>query len=84
MSRDIIRRARMVMAQELGCALRLLTDDAEFRRDLRADSLDLVTLPIALENEFGVRFSDDEVEFTQTVGTALDLLLSKLQNRQAA
>lgn len=84
MSRDIIRRARLVMAQELGCALRLLTDDAEFRRDLRADSLDLVTLPIALENEFGVRFSDDEVEFTQTVGTALDLLLSKLQNRQAA
>jgi acyl carrier protein len=70
---DVARRARIVIARELACPLRRLTDGAEFRRDLGADSLDLVNIPHALEDEFGVRFNDDEVEFTQTVGTAIDL-----------
>jgi acyl carrier protein len=77
------RRARVVIARELGCPLPRLTDAADFRRDLGADSLDLVNVPRALEDEFGIRLTDREVEFCQTVGTAVDLIRSKLENGAA-
>lgn len=78
---EVARRVRVTIAIALSVRMRDLADNVEFRRDLGADSLDLVTLPMALEEEFGIRFSDDEVEFTQTVGTAVDLVRSKLENR---
>jgi acyl carrier protein len=84
MNRDSVeRRARLVIARELGVQLRSVTDGADFRRDLGADSLDLVNLPRALEDEFAVAFTDDQVEFCQTVGTAIDLIESKLENGAA-
>lgn len=78
---EIGRRARVVIARELACPMRRLGDGAEFRRDLGADSLDLVNIPHALEEEFAIRFSDDEVAFCQTVGTAVDLIRTKLENK---
>lgn len=80
---DIGRRVRVTIARELCCALLRLTDAAEFRRDLGADSLDLVNVPRALEDEFGIVLSDQEVEFCQTVGTTIDVIRSKLENGEA-
>jgi acyl carrier protein len=80
---EIGRRARVAIARELGCPIRRLTDAAEFRRDLGADSLDLITVPHALEEEFGIRFTDRDIEFCQTIGTAVDLVRTKLENRSA-
>lgn len=78
---EIGRRARVVIAQELAQPIRKLSDDAEFVRDLGADSLDLVSLPAALEEEFAIRLTDEEVAFAQTVGTAVDLIRTKLENK---
>jgi acyl carrier protein len=84
MNRDSIeRRTRLVIARELAVPVRVVVDHADFRRDLGADSLDLVNVPRALEDEFGIAFSDDQVEFCQTVGTAIDLIESKLENGAA-
>lgn len=81
---EITRRARMIIVQELGCDPARVRDTAEFRRDLKADSLDMVTVPSAIEDEFGIRLSDAEVAFCETVGTAIDLIETKLQNRGIA
>lgn len=82
MSRDeITRRVRLVLVTELGIPPARVRDGAEFRRDLGADSLDMVQVPRALEEEFGIRFSDDEVSFCETVGTAIDLIEQKMDNR---
>lgn len=78
---DIARRARVAIAVILSVPVSRLGDDADFRRDLGADSLDLVEVPAALEAEFGIGLSDDEVAFCQTVGTAIDLIRSKLENK---
>lgn len=78
---DISRRARMVIGQELICNWTKISDASEFTRDLGADSLDMVSLPRALEDEFGIILTDDEVGFCQTVGTAIDLIETKLENR---
>jgi acyl carrier protein len=78
---EIGRRVRVVIARELGCPLRRLADDCEFRRDLEADSLALAAIPAAIEDEFSIRLSDAEVEFCQTIGTAIDVVRTKLENK---
>jgi acyl carrier protein len=51
---------------------------ASFGDDLEADSLDLVELVMALEEEFGVEVPEKEVEDIKTVGQAFDLIVGKL------
>jgi len=55
-----------------------VTETARFKEDLDADSLDLVELVMALEEEFDVAVDEDELEGVETVGQALDLVTSKL------
>ena len=52
--------------------------DAKFGDDLDADSLDLVELVMALEEEFGVEVPEEELEGVETVGQAYDLVVGKL------
>jgi len=52
--------------------------EAKFGDDLDADSLDLVELVMALEDEFGVAVPEDELEGVETVGQAYELVTSKL------
>jgi acyl carrier protein len=48
--------------------------DAKFRDDLEADSLDLVELIMAFEEEFGGEISDEEAQKITTVGQAVEYL----------
>ncbi|MGA1648933.1 MAG: acyl carrier protein, partial [Ilumatobacteraceae bacterium] len=52
--------------------------DARFKEDLEADSLDLVELVMALEEEFGIEVPEEEIEGVKTVGQAYDLIVGKL------
>jgi len=82
--REIEHRARLVIACELGVPIERVREGSDFRADLGADSLDLVQLPAALEDEFKVQLSDDEVEFCATVGTAIDIIEAKLEQGTTA
>lgn len=55
-----------------------ITRDARFSEDLDADSLDLVELVMALEEQFGITVDESELEGVSTVGQAFDLVSSKL------
>jgi acyl carrier protein len=55
-----------------------VTVDARFGDDLDADSLDLVELVMALEEEFDVTVDEDELDGIETVGQALALVTAKL------
>lgn len=55
-----------------------VTRDATFADDLDADSLDLVELVMALEEQFGITVDESELEGVSTVGQAYDLVSSKL------
>jgi acyl carrier protein len=55
-----------------------ITLEAKFGDDLDADSLDLVELVMALEEEFDVNVEEEELEGIETVGAAYDLVKSKL------
>jgi acyl carrier protein len=55
-----------------------VTKEAKFAEDLDADSLDLVELVMALEEEFDVTVEEEELEFVETVGSAYDMVVGKL------
>ena len=55
-----------------------VTPEASFADDLDADSLDLVELVMALEEEFGVSVPEEELEGIKTVGQAYELVTGKL------
>ncbi|MGA0879194.1 MAG: acyl carrier protein [Ilumatobacteraceae bacterium] len=68
------------------CAVDVLSVDADkvvpeasFGDDLEADSLDLVELVMALEEEFGVEVPENEIEDVKTVGQAYNLIAGKLK-----
>ena len=57
-----------------------ITPEARFREDLGADSLDLVTLIMAFEDEFGKRISDEDARQIKTVGEAVSYIAARLQS----
>ena len=56
-----------------------ITKETSFKDTLNADSLDLVELIMALEDEFGLEVEDEEVDEIKTVGDAVEYITNKLQ-----
>lgn len=54
-----------------------VTEDARFIEDLNADSLDIVELIMALEEEFSAEIPDEEAEKLKTVGDAIKYIEGK-------
>ena len=75
---EVAERLKEVLVSELGLDANKITDDASFEEDLEVDSLGVVELLMALEDEFGVKIPDEEAENIHTVGQAVDLVHSKL------
>jgi len=64
-------RVRGIVSERLGVDEEKVTMDAEFIGDLNADSLDLVEVIMALEQEFETEISDEDAEGIRTVGDAV-------------
>ncbi|NPV09403.1 MAG: acyl carrier protein [Anaerolineae bacterium] len=73
---DTFERVRKIIVDQLGVEPERVTMEASFRDDLEADSLDLVELIMAFEEEFGGEISDEEAEKIRTVGEAVTYLES--------
>lgn len=82
--REIERRARGLIAAQLLSNPFKITDASEFARDLGANEQDMADVRLGLEAEFGIKISLKELAFAETVGTAIDLVETKLENRRAA
>lgn len=77
-----MERVQEVVAEKLSVEESEVVSDASFTEDLNADSLDLVELIMAFEEEFStgdveLEISDEDAEGIQTVQQAVDYLLSK-------
>ena len=74
MAADTFEWVKKIIVDQLGVDAEKVTANARFREDLEADSLDLVELIMAFEEEFGGEISDDEAQKITTVGEAVSYL----------
>ena len=67
-------RVKKIVVEHLGVEQDKVTEDASFIDDLGADSLDIVELVMAFEEEFGVEIPDDAAEKITTVRDAIEYI----------
>lgn len=75
---EVAGRLSEVLVSELGLEASKISEEAHFEEDLDVDSLGVVELLMALEDEFGVKIPDEEAESIMTVGQAIDVVHGKL------
>jgi acyl carrier protein len=75
---ELASRLTQVLVDELGLDADKISEGANFEEDLEVDSLGVVELLMALEDEFGVKIPDEDAENIHTVGQAIDLVQAKL------
>ena len=79
MERDeVLAALREVAVEVLSVEPDAVVEDARFKEDLDADSLDLVELVMGLEERFDIEVPEDDLEGVTTIGQAVDLVLAKV------
>ena len=75
---EIFAKVKALIVEQLGVDEDKVTIEANFREDLEADSLDLVELIMAFEEEFGGEISDEEAQEITTVGQAVNYMAKQV------
>jgi len=71
-------RIRQLIVEQLGVSVEEIRPEVSFLDDLGADSLDIVELVMAMEEEFDVEIPDDDAEKIQTIGDAFAYIKEKV------
>lgn len=73
-SEEILERVKAIIVEQLGVTDSSVTMEASFIDDLGADSLDIVELVMAIEEEFDIEIPDSDAEKVVTVGDVVDYI----------
>ena len=78
---EILATLKDIAAEVLGVDAAAVTEEATFKEDLGADSLDLVEVVMALEEKLDITIPEEELADIKTVGQAIDVVLGRLAAR---
>ncbi len=73
-SDEVFDKVKEIIVEQLGVAENNVTEEASFIDDLGADSLDIVELIMAIEEEFNMEIPDEDAEKVVTVGDVVDYI----------
>lgn len=73
-NQDIFKKVKKIIVQQLGVEEKKVTLQANFAKDLGADSLDTVELVMAIEEEFSIEIPDEDAEKIATLGQAINFI----------
>ena len=76
---DLESRVSAIIVEHLGVTKEELAPEASFIDDLGADSLDIVELVMAMEEEFDIEIPDDDAEKIQTIGDVISYVKEKYE-----
>jgi acyl carrier protein len=76
---DIAEKVKEIVAQQLDVDIAEVKDEAQFIEDLGADSLAIVELVLAFEEQFEIDIPDEDTEKIQTVGDAIKYIQEHLK-----
>ena len=74
--REVLDKIADAAVEVLGVERELVTEDASFKDDLDADSLDLVEFVMAVEERFGLSIPEEKLEEITTVGAAVSYVVN--------
>ena len=77
MSQEILEKVCSIVSEQLSVEAGEVKSDSNFQNDLGADSLDIVELIMALEEEFDIEIPDEDAEGVTTVGDAVKFIEEK-------
>jgi acyl carrier protein len=77
----LFSKVRDTAAATLEVDPQAISEESDFRTDLKADSLEMVELSMLLEDELSVSIDESELGSIRTIGDVLDLLGTKLEKR---
>ena len=75
---EVFEKVKNLFVEELGIYADKVTMEAKLEEDLEIDSLGIVEVVMAFEDEFNIEIDDEELTDVGTVGQAVNLLHSKL------
>lgn len=77
---DIFERMQTIISEQFGVDAESITESTSFEEDLGADSVDLVELVMAMEDEFKIgEVGEDELSCLSTVGDCVSFLARRLE-----
>lgn len=73
---QVFDKIAQLLSERFNVAADSITSDTNFQNDLQADSIDMVEFELELEDDFGAEIPDEEAAKIQTVGQAVDYIVS--------
>ena len=70
----IFKKLQLIISNQLGIDTSTIEETSDFSKELGADSLDVVELVMAFEEEFGIEIPDDAAETIQSFGDAVKFI----------
>ena len=70
----MLEKMKEILAEQLGCDADMITEETSFKDDLGADSLDLLEVIMALEDEYGIEMNTEDLSDLNTVGDGMNYL----------